>query len=40
LKASETEMIVDLIRVFQPDASVTVYQGVIYVNGTPLKKRY
>jgi hypothetical protein len=33
-------MIIDLIKAMQPMASVTIYKGVIYVNGTPIDRRY
>jgi hypothetical protein len=32
-------MIADLIREFQPQASVRVYRGVLYVDGDPIGKR-
>lgn len=40
MNTSELEMIVDLIKIFQPDSSVTVYKGLIYVNGEPINKRH
>jgi len=40
LISRENRMIVDLIKIMQPMTSVTVYKNVIYINGTPIDRRY